>query len=261
MAPGPGAAKIAQRGVLTMAQAKVFVSYSQPDHDVAHELVARVETSGIECWIAPRNILPGESWPAAIIGAINNAQVMVLVFSAAANKSPQVSREVERAANRGVRVLAFRIADVVPTADLEFFLSSRSWLNAFPPPLEQHYAALCTCLNALMATPTNPPLREEEMRWHADLPPRPPEPRPPEPRPSPVRPHLVIEPANLRRLESELSFYIGPIAGYVVSCATADAQNVDTLLQQLGGEIRSEPQRRKFIHTCQQWLHTAGSAH
>ena len=228
-----------------MAQGDVFVSYSQPDHVVAHELVARVEAGGIQCWIAPRDVPLGESWPAAIIGAINNARVMVLVFSAAANSSPQVCREVERAINRGVRVLPFRIADIVPTADLEFFLSSRNWLNAFPPPFEPHFEQLCTCLNTILASPTNT-LRPEHPTLHVQS----------EPQPSQVRPRLVIEPANLRRLETELAFYIGPIAEWVVRCAAHGAQNVDALLLQLGAEIASETQRRKFIHTCHQWLRT-----
>jgi len=230
-----------------MAQGEVFVSYSQPDYDVAHELVARVEASGIRCWIAPRDIPPGESWPAAIIGAINTARVMVLVFSAAANSSPQVCREVERAVNRGVRVLPFRIADVVPTAELEFFLSSRNWMNAFPPPRSPHYAQLCTCLNTMLATPTNT-LRPAEPALHVQ----------PDLQPSPPQPRLVIEPANLRRLESELAFYIGPIAEWVVSCAAGGARSVDSLVVQLGAEITSEAQRRKFISTCHQWLRSAG---
>ena len=229
-----------------MAQGEVFVSYSQPDHAVAHELVARVEAGGIPCWIAPRDVPLGESWPAAIIGAINHARVMVLVFSAAANNSPQVCREVERAINRGVRVLPFRIADIVPTADLEFFLSSRNWLNAFPPPLEPHYQQLCACLNTILATPTNT-LRAEPAALHVQT----------ELQPSQLRSHLVIEPANLRRLETELAFYIGPIAEWVVRCATHGAQNVDALLQQLGSEIPSETERRKFIQTCHHWLRAA----
>jgi TIR domain len=230
-----------------MAQGDVFVSYSQPDHDVAHELVARAESNGIQCWIAPRDVPPGESWPAAIIGAINNTRVMVLVFSAAANSSPQVCREVERAINRGVRVLPFRIADVVPTADLEFFLSSRNWLNAFPPPLDPHYAQLCVCLKTMLANPTNT-LRPEEpaVRVQSEL------------QPGALRPRLLVEPAHLRRLETELAFYIGPIAEWVVRCAAPQAQNVEALLRHLGAEIASETQRQKFIQGCHQWLHAAG---
>jgi hypothetical protein len=85
-----------------MAPCDVFVSYSQSDHDAAHELVARVESTGIRCWIAPRDITPVADWAEEIVDAIAASRVMVLVFSASANNSPQVRREVERAVHRGV---------------------------------------------------------------------------------------------------------------------------------------------------------------
>jgi hypothetical protein len=63
-----------------------------------------------------------------------------------------------------------------------------------------------------------------------------------------------FEAANLRRLESELAAHIGPIAKWVVSRAAVDASNVDALLVQLGGQIESETERRKFISGCREWL-------
>ena len=226
-----------------MERRNVFVSYSQPDRDVAHELVSQVEARGIECWIAPRDVQPGESWPAAIVAAIAEARVMVLVFSASANSSPQVAREVERAVFRGVNVLPFRIADITPSASLEYFLSTRNWLDAFPPPLEPHYARLCSCLSNILATPTNPPPQ--------------PDPRPPssaEPHPSHPHPHVTIEAANLHRLEHDLAAYIGPFAKIAVNRAAAGASSVDALLVQLGGQIESETERRQFISGCRRWL-------
>ncbi len=232
-----------------VARPKVFISYTQPDRDVAQELVSRVEAHGIECWIAPRDVLPGEDWPAAIIGAIAAARVMVLVFSASANKSPQVCLEVERAVNRGVSVLPFRLADIAPSASLEYFLSTGNWLDAFPAPLETHYARLCTCLSNILATPANSPPQ--------------PDPRPPssaEPRPSHPHPHVTIEAANLHRLEHDLAAYIGPFAKIAVHRAAADASSVDALLAQLGGQIESETERQKFTNGCRQWLRAEGGA-
>jgi hypothetical protein len=145
-----------------VARHEVFVSYSQPDIDVAYELVSRVEAHGIECWIAPRDVTGGMEWAAEIVSAIAASKVMVLIFSASANNSPQVLREVRLAIDKGVRVVPFRIADVAPSAGQEFFLRGQHWVDAFPPPIEPHYARLCTYLNTILATPTNlpPPL------WH-----------------------------------------------------------------------------------------------
>jgi hypothetical protein len=56
----------------------VFVSYSSQDKTAANAVCAVLEQNGIRCWIAPRDITPGERWGAAIVGAINCARAMVL---------------------------------------------------------------------------------------------------------------------------------------------------------------------------------------
>src|ERR1700749_789168 len=129
----------------------VFISYSQPDHDCAMELVERIERGGIQCWIAPRDIAPSADWAAEIIDAISGARVMILVFSASSNDSAQVRREVERAAHKKVSILPFRIENVVPSKSLEYFLSSQHWMDAFPPPREPHYARLVSHLKTRLS--------------------------------------------------------------------------------------------------------------
>jgi hypothetical protein len=225
-----------------MARGDVFVSYcTKSDRDAAYDLVAHVESRGIECWIAPRDVQGGMEWAAEIVNAIAAAEVMVLIFSASANSSPQVRREVMLAVSRGVRVVPFRIEDIAPAASLEYFLGGHQWLDAFPPPLEPHYARLVTCLNTLLATPTNPPPRRDMPSPPAD------------PRPVRMHPRVVIESANLRRLESDLAVYIGPFAQIAVHRAAAAAPSVDALLEALGGQIESETDRRKFLTGCR-WL-------
>ncbi len=125
---------------------EIFISYSQPDRDCAFEMVARLESQGINCWIAPRDIAPSADWAAEIMDAISAARTMVLIFSAHSNHSPQVRREVERAVHKELNILPFRIEDVLPSKSLEFFLSTQHWMDAFPPPREPHYARLCAYL-------------------------------------------------------------------------------------------------------------------
>ena len=60
---------------------EVFISYSSHDSDVANQICAAVEESGTLCWIAPRDVMPGESYGEALIDAINSCRVMVLVLS------------------------------------------------------------------------------------------------------------------------------------------------------------------------------------
>ena len=116
----------------------VFISYAARDKPAADAVCARLESRGVRCWIAPRDIQPGMSWGGALVDAIDQARLMVLMFSAQANESPQVRREVERAVGKHLVIIPVRLEDVKPTGDFEYFLGTPHWLDAFPGPFEQH---------------------------------------------------------------------------------------------------------------------------
>jgi Tol biopolymer transport system component len=128
----------------------VFVSYSAKNKTAADAVRAVLESQGIRCWIAPRDVLPGVEWGECIVDAIGQARVMVLIFSADADASPQIRREVERAVNHGVAILPLRIEDVQPSKALEYFLSNVHWLDAWTPPLEAHLKQLADTIQVLL---------------------------------------------------------------------------------------------------------------
>ena len=141
----------------------VFISYASKDKNVADAVCARLEASGIRCWIAPRDIVAGTSYGEAIIEAIHGAKVMVLVFSSSANASGHIPKEVERAVSNGVAVLPFRIEDVAPGKSLDYFIGSVHWLDAMTPPMEKHLDNLAATVHKLLpvktgkaAPPTDP---------------------------------------------------------------------------------------------------------
>jgi len=103
----------------------VFLSYSSKDKAAADAVRHALERNRIRVWMAPRDVLAGVGWAQSIVGAINGARVMALVFSGNANGSPQIEREVERAVNKGLPVLSVRIEDVPPSEALDI-LSARS---------------------------------------------------------------------------------------------------------------------------------------
>src|SRR5688500_18192123 len=120
----------------------VFISHSSRDKTVADAVCAALEQSGIRCWIAPRDIRPGEDWGASIVEGIRHSRAMVLVFSSSTNASGHIPREVEQAVKQGVTVIPFRIEEVVPKGSLDYNLSSVHWLDALTPPLENHIGRL-----------------------------------------------------------------------------------------------------------------------
>ncbi len=129
----------------------VFISHSGKDKTVADAVCATLEKGGTRCWIAPRDIVPGTQWGEAIIDAISNCKVMVLVFSSNANESQQIIREVERAVNKGIPIIPFRVEDVDPNKSLEYYISAPHWLDALTPPLEKHIEHLNSTIKILLS--------------------------------------------------------------------------------------------------------------
>ncbi len=127
-----------------------FISYSHLDKPAADGACAVLEAAGVRCWIAPRDIAAGAEWGEAIVDAIDSAAVMVLVFSAHANNSAQVRREVERAVNAGVTIMPVRIEPVSPARSLAYFMAGVHWLDALTPPLEQHLRQLAATIEAML---------------------------------------------------------------------------------------------------------------
>jgi hypothetical protein len=134
-----------------------FISYSTQDKVTADAACATLEASGIRCWIAPRDIVPGAEWGEAIILAINQCRVMILIFSANANESPQIRREVERAVSKGLPIIPVRIQDIAPTRSLEYFIGTVHWLDALTPPLEAHLRRLAGTVKSLLQINPTPP--------------------------------------------------------------------------------------------------------
>src|SRR6185437_11839224 len=138
----------------------IFISYSSKDKTAADAACAVLESRGLRCWIAPRDITPSADWSESIVDAIQNARVFLLVFSGQANESPQIKREVERAVNRGLPIIPLRIENVVPGKSLEYFLSTPHWLDAFTPPLDQHLTYLADVIRHILEGETLPPKPE-----------------------------------------------------------------------------------------------------
>ncbi len=114
---------------LTTSGRDVFVSYASQDIAVADAIVGTLEKNGLKCWIAPRDVTPGLQYADEIVGAINEAKLVVLVLSEHAVSSPHVGREIERAASKRRRVIALRTDATALTRSFEYFLSESQWID------------------------------------------------------------------------------------------------------------------------------------
>jgi hypothetical protein len=128
----------------------IFLSHSRHDKLTADAVCNRLESAGIRCWLAPRNVDPGADWTESILQAIRSCRVMVLVFSDHANESRHVRIEVAHAFKHELIIIPFRIYAAPPKGNLEYYLDGVHWLDALTLPLEQHLEALTVRLKALM---------------------------------------------------------------------------------------------------------------
>jgi hypothetical protein len=101
-------------------------------------------------------VVPGADWGESIIDAIESSRIMILIFSRSADASSQIKREVERAVNKGVYIIPFRVDDIPPTRSLEYFISTSQWMDAFSPPLEPHLDNLAKTVTAVLKRPPLP---------------------------------------------------------------------------------------------------------
>jgi TIR domain len=78
---------------------------------------------------APRDVTPGSQYADEIIGAINDAKIVVLVLSEQAVASPHVGKEIERASSKRRRIIALRTDAAALTRSFEYFLSESQWID------------------------------------------------------------------------------------------------------------------------------------
>jgi len=149
----------------------IFISHSNKDKPVADAVCATFEANGMRCWVAPRDVPPGSQWGEAIVDAIQQSRLMVLIFSDNANASGQIAREVECAASHGLTIVPIRMQDVAPARTLQFFLSNIHWLDALSPPLERRLQEIAAKIKpileregATIATPSTPQLQVKPAR-------------------------------------------------------------------------------------------------
>lgn len=107
----------------------LFISHSSVDAATAMEICGLLEKNRIECFIAPRDIRSGREYAEEIINGIDRSSAMVLLMSEAANASPHVLREVERAVSKKIPVLVCKLEEVELSKSLEYFLMTHQWIN------------------------------------------------------------------------------------------------------------------------------------
>jgi TolB-like protein/Flp pilus assembly protein TadD len=158
---------------------EVFISYASTDFAVANRVCEFLESQGVACWIAPRNVRPGDLYADAIVQGINACRLLVVILSPSAAASSHVLREVERAAAKNRPLVSVRVGPVVLPPALEYFLSASHWLEVsqgnvervLPQLLEAvrgHFGKIDAAASASLAPPAGVADRRNP-RWRKPL--------------------------------------------------------------------------------------------
>ena len=167
---------------------KVFLSHTQDDQEAASRVCALLEADGIGCWLASRDAIASEDKAAATIEAIRSADLVLLIFSASANSSPYVLREIERAIGYDRPVLSIHLDDAVPNPSLEYYLNLWQWLDV-PGGVEDRREEIVAAVRGQLAGTPGPQLFEPDSPAPSETTEEP-EPMPPEDVPHPRRRRL-----------------------------------------------------------------------
>ena len=100
---------------------KAFVSYSSVDKDLARRVAEQIRVRGWDAWIDETGLSPGDELAASLAQSLGDADVFVLVLTAASAASNwvryELNRILPRLVNDGVKVIPLRFDDVdVPPA-------------------------------------------------------------------------------------------------------------------------------------------------
>jgi hypothetical protein len=120
----------------------VFLSHCSKDAVITQAICHYLESKGVRCWMAPRNISSGEIWSSEIMNGIKKTKVTMLLLSEPANNSRYVLREIEQSVSLGHAILPVRLQDIMPSDSLNFFVSSHHWFDAVNGELENHLPKL-----------------------------------------------------------------------------------------------------------------------
>ena len=115
---------------------EIFISYSTMDIVAAETVRDVLETNGLSCWMAPRDIPGGSNYTKEIPIAIRNCTVFVLILSQNAQNSHWVLKELDSAVNAGKVILPFMLEDCILNDEFNFLLTGAQRYAAYQKKAE-----------------------------------------------------------------------------------------------------------------------------
>jgi TIR domain len=116
---------------------RIFVSHASADAALALNVCDGLESRGVRCWIAPRDVQPDGTYGTEIMKGLRECEVFLILLSGAAADSQQVEREAERASHYKKRIIPLTLGETDPGPRLEYYIAGRQRFPCSSPPSER----------------------------------------------------------------------------------------------------------------------------
>jgi hypothetical protein len=120
----------------------VYICYSKESKSTAIRLTTKLESSGISCWTAPRDIENPENEHKTKAEAIAAAKVFLLILSKSSVNSKEIADEIEIAIENGIAIVPFKIDSVPDSVSMRYFLNTLDWIDAFDTNFDEAFEVL-----------------------------------------------------------------------------------------------------------------------
>ena len=115
----------------------VYLSYDEKDLETALNVCETLESNGLKCWMKNRDV-DDDNRVRAIIKAIKQTRVLLLIHSKNSKSSKFINNEVNEAFDADKSFLVYYIDDSKLEGGLEYFLKTKPSVNAYPNPEEKN---------------------------------------------------------------------------------------------------------------------------
>jgi hypothetical protein len=221
----------------------IFICYSSQDEDKARGVLTRLEARGFKCWISSRDVAPGRNYQEDIVRAIEEAKVILFLFSEASNKTSEVKKELSLASSFGISVIPLRLSPVKPNGALQYELATRQWIDAYPD-LDAVSTRILSAVEATLHATGS----DADRHAIATL--------------APVRtgarpaaaPGISVGSEDFEAIRALLARHVGPIAKVLIERAARDSRTRDEFCDKLAANMRDSADRTQFLRALRNRL-------
>jgi TolB-like protein/Tfp pilus assembly protein PilF len=129
--------------------ADVFISYSREDKDRVLDLAAQLRAAGVGVWIDQGGIDGAALWGEAIVNALDQAKVLLLMVSESAVRSHNVAKEVVLVSERKGAILPVLLEPTVIPPSLKYPLAGIQQIEYFGAAPRDQLQAIVRSLQKL----------------------------------------------------------------------------------------------------------------